>query len=256
MKKILICFFSVFFVANAALAADDLKAKECFDYFTTDNIFRVFFDNDKSNLPVIDDQDCNNMVTEELTAVLKDKTSDDLDIVIIAKTSRSASYKHNEDLSKRRADTVYALIKQINPGIKIYNQYTGESNANVFNEEINNPDDRSVLVLFLNKDKPIPKDESKSEDDRNKIKDLYAKLMGFSFISAERNVWKDAEGKFNTSRLISDSVAGVVLGTAGGLITSSVVKKNQLEDGFEDIKCTIGGQSVATWGDEFYVGKH
>ena len=67
-------------------------------------------------------------------------------------------------------------------------------------------------------------------------------------------VWRDEEGKFNTSRLLSDSIAGVVLGTAGGLITSSVVKKNQVEDGFEDLQCTVGGQAVAGWGDEFRVG--
>ncbi len=66
--------------------------------------------------------------------------------------------------------------------------------------------------------------------------------------------WRDAQGKFNTARLASDSIAGVVLGTAGGLITSSVVKKHQVEDGFEDLKCTIGGQTVAGWGDEFNVG--
>lgn len=70
----------------------------------------------------------------------------------------------------------------------------------------------------------------------------------------ERNKWKDAEGNFNTARLVSDSVAGVVLGTAGGLITSSVVKKNQVENGFEDLKCTVGGQIVADWGDQFRVG--
>lgn len=68
------------------------------------------------------------------------------------------------------------------------------------------------------------------------------------------SVWKDADGKFNTARLASDSIAGVVLGTAGGLITSSVIKKHQVEDGFEDINCVIGGQSVAGWGDEFSVG--
>ena len=68
------------------------------------------------------------------------------------------------------------------------------------------------------------------------------------------SVWKNEEGKFYTARLASDSIAGVVLGTAGGLITSSVVKKNQVENGFEDIKCTIGGQNVAEWGDQFRVG--
>lgn len=66
--------------------------------------------------------------------------------------------------------------------------------------------------------------------------------------------WKDEEGKFNTARLASDSIAGVVLGTAGGLITSNVIKKNQVSNGFEDIQCTIGGQVVAGWDDQFTVG--
>ena len=70
----------------------------------------------------------------------------------------------------------------------------------------------------------------------------------------ERNVWRDAEGEFNRARLASDMTAGVVLGTAGGLITSHVMKKKQVENGFEDIQCTIGGQTVAGWGDEFQVG--
>lgn len=70
----------------------------------------------------------------------------------------------------------------------------------------------------------------------------------------KRSDWKNEDGKFNTSRLISDSVAGVVLGTAGGLITSSVVKKSQVKSGFEDLNCAIGGQVVAGWGDEFLVG--
>ena len=70
----------------------------------------------------------------------------------------------------------------------------------------------------------------------------------------ERSKWRDAEGKFNTARLASDSIAAVVLGTAGGLISSKVIKKKQVENGFEDIKCTIGSQEVADWGDEFQVG--
>lgn len=82
----------------------------------------------------------------------------------------------------------------------------------------------------------------------SKLKSIHDKFRG------DVSVWKSADGTFNTARLASDSIAGVVLGTAGGLITSNVVKKNQIEDGFEDIQCTIGGQSVANWGDEFRVG--
>ena len=73
-------------------------------------------------------------------------------------------------------------------------------------------------------------------------------------LSNHTSVWKNKSGKFNTARLASDSVAGVVLGTAGGLITSNLVRKNQIRTGFEDISCTVGGQKIADWGDEFTVG--
>ena len=32
------------------------------------------------------------------------------------------------------------------------------------------------------------------------------------------------------------------------------IKQNQTKHGFESLKCTIGGQSVATYGDVFKVG--
>ena len=68
------------------------------------------------------------------------------------------------------------------------------------------------------------------------------------------SVWKNSDGGFNTARLASDGIAGVTLGTIGGLITSNIIKKNQVKSGFEDMKCAIGGQVVADWGDEFDVG--
>ena len=69
------------------------------------------------------------------------------------------------------------------------------------------------------------------------------------------NVWRDADGNFNTARLASDSIAGVVLGTVGGVVTANVVKKSQVKKGLEDIQCHIGGQSVANFGDGFVVGR-
>ena len=70
----------------------------------------------------------------------------------------------------------------------------------------------------------------------------------------KESVWKDADGNFNTARLASDSIAGVVLGTTGGLVTAKLVKKNQLKKGFEAIQCSIGGQSIGDYGDEVVVG--
>lgn len=89
------------------------------------------------------------------------------------------------------------------------------------------------------------------------ILELYTELSKYhDEFRSKVSVWKNADGNFNTARLASDSIAGVVLGTAGGLITSNIVKKNQIENGFEDIKCTIGGQNVAAWGDQFRIGIH
>ncbi len=78
------------------------------------------------------------------------------------------------------------------------------------------------------------------------IEDIEAKF--------DTSKWKNAEGKFNTARLASDSIAAVVLGTVGGVVTSTVMKKSQVKNGFEDIKCVIGGQTVASYDDQFSVG--
>lgn len=99
----------------------------------------------------------------------------------------------------------------------------------------------------------IDEEAEKLKKSRIKISDSHGALRGM-LKSFKVSVWKDEEGKFNTARLASDSIAAVVLGTTGALVTSHVVKKNQVENGFEDIKCTIGGQTVADWGDEFRVG--
>lgn len=84
----------------------------------------------------------------------------------------------------------------------------------------------------------------------SKFNNLTATIGGF-----EKNVWRDENGEFNTARLASDSIAGIVLGTVGGIVTANLVKKAQVKQGFEDIGCYIGGQSVAGFGDEFNVGR-
>ena len=91
--------------------------------------------------------------------------------------------------------------------------------------------------------------EIESELD-SKYASLSATIGGF-----KKNVWRDEDGNFNTARLASDSIAGVVLGTVGGIVTANLVKKAQVKQGFEDIGCYIGGQSVANYGDEFMVGR-
>lgn len=109
-------------------------------------------------------------------------------------------------------------------------------------------DQGEVRVVNPGKD-PAPKpqaDEGLIKSSRESLNKISGKF--------KTSVWKNAEGKFNAVRLASDLTAGVVLGTTGALVTSHLVKKKQVEDGFEDLKCTVGGQVVADWGDIFQVG--
>lgn len=87
-----------------------------------------------------------------------------------------------------------------------------------------------------------------------RVKDAYGKLTGMSD-SFGISVWKNSEGNFNTSRLASDMIVTSISGIAGGLITNSVVKKNQVKKGFESIGCYVGSDRLADWGDEFVVGR-
>ncbi|MCL2017292.1 MAG: carboxypeptidase-like regulatory domain-containing protein [Alphaproteobacteria bacterium] len=59
--------------------------------------------------------------------------------------------------------------------------------------------------------------------------------------------------EFPTARVISDAVAGVVMGTLGGIITNRLIKKNQIKKGFEDLSCVSAGKKIADWGDEFQM---
>lgn len=94
---------------------------------------------------------------------------------------------------------------------------------------------------------------SEQNASRLKIKRAWTRLNAMSD-DFKVSVWRDKQGNFNTARLASDSIAAVVLGTTGALVTSNIVKKNQVSGGFEDISCQVGGQTVATWGDDFSVG--
>lgn len=76
----------------------------------------------------------------------------------------------------------------------------------------------------------------------------------FRNAESDASVWKDKDGNFNTARLASDLTAGVILGTVGGVVSGVVIKKKQVEKGFDALHCTVGGQTVANWGDIFNVG--
>ena len=144
--------------------------------------------------------------------------------------------------------TQYASSTTISAQIMEIIQYCeNDPNENTFNVMY------SQLVALINQENAAAQLTQQQNASRRRIEGAISDID--SVVSTlDRSKWKNAEGGFNTSRLLSDSIAGVVLGTAGGLITSHVVKKNQVKGGFEDIQCTVGGQVVAGWGDEFQVG--
>ncbi len=90
-------------------------------------------------------------------------------------------------------------------------------------------------------------------ESERKILSAMSILNAFDAATKE-SVWRNKDGKFNTARLASDATAGVILGTAGGLISNKLIKKNQVKKGFENIGCYVGGQQIAEYGDEFTVG--
>ena len=96
-------------------------------------------------------------------------------------------------------------------------------------------------------------DNAARDKSRDKVNSAMSVLNAFA-AGEDASVWKNADGKFNTARLASDATAGVVLGTAGGLISNRLIKKNQIKKGFDGISCYVGGQIVADYGDEFTVG--
>lgn len=64
----------------------------------------------------------------------------------------------------------------------------------------------------------------------------------------------DAKADYTKKRIISDSVAGIILGTGGGFLVNHIIKNNQLNSGFDSISCQMAGQTVAGWGDQFRIG--
>lgn len=99
---------------------------------------------------------------------------------------------------------------------------------------------------------PVPAQPTINSAEINGARDRLARFFGD--VDGDRSVWKNADGSFNATRLASDLTAGVVLGTVGGVVSGVLIKKSQIEKGFDALNCTVGGQKIADWGDEFRVG--
>lgn len=142
---------------------------------------------------------------------------------------------NNDFANKLKTDA--ALNKQILNFCASHGGYTGEDNGGNADPVIYNHDGAVV------------------GPDDTKIKNAQDVLSAFTArAKREASGWKTEDGKFNTMRLASDLSAGVVLGTVGGVVSGVVIKKKQVEKGFDALHCTVGGQTIADWGDTFSVG--
>jgi len=83
--------------------------------------------------------------------------------------------------------------------------------------------------------------------------DTEIKRIKDKYVDQTANVWRNADGDFNTARLTSNAVAGVALGALGGIIVNRIVKNRQLNQGFEDIKCNVASNAVSDFGDDFVL---
>ncbi len=176
---------------------------------------------------------------------LKNKIQEAIDICNLSRKNKVLTYSQREKIMHIIRDTmptIQNLCNSINGA-----EFDEDDKQCKCNEAGHIPDLGSLKCV-----------KQTSTTINGQVYDLAELINSFKIITQDMaddaSVWKTESGKFNGARLASDSIAGVVLGTAGGLITSNIVKKNQISKGFENIMCTIGGQPVATYGDEFSVG--
>ncbi|MDR2686033.1 MAG: hypothetical protein LBB23_04680 [Rickettsiales bacterium] len=82
-----------------------------------------------------------------------------------------------------------------------------------------------------------------------------ATLADLSAFQLDKASWlKKTDGETNWKRIGFDAGAAVAVGALGGFLTNHLVKANQVDKGFDQVQCSVGGISVAGWGDQLSVG--
>lgn len=232
----------------------------------------------------------NNMKSALASDIINKITKEDEAIFLLASTDTLASADYNVALATRRAGFAMKALAEagipedvLNNQVKVF--IGGESNAATeISESGSNPKERAIRIIVKQANDYTPPAEyhevnlanniNITNNTQNTLTSMTSIVLDNSQAAAnkkhieivsiandlqnmnnqferDRSHWKTASGNFNGARLASDSIAGVVLGTAGGLITSNVIKKNQIRSGFEDLQCVIAGQVVADYNDEF-----
>ena len=202
-------------------------------------------------------------VDDELCADLNDQLNSINDIIsrldaVESKVNQMlADISAIQGLNSEQAVAIEQLKDSINNYSTPEDVYTWiMDNYNIFSndqlEKIREISEQYIDAKLSSFNARINTMEQQHESER-KILSAMSILNAFD-ASSKESVWRNKDGKFNTARLASDATAGVILGTAGGLISNKLIKKNQVKKGFENIGCYVGGQQIAEYGDEFTVG--
>ena len=235
-------------------------------------------------------QNCINDLENTLGALRAENSDNCIILLGTADKKNDDKARYNTRLSIRRVKLVYNMLTDAISNGDCIQAYAGGAANSYMDQNEDNDDDyeeRVVRVIITKKDVPpqdafyditmnitnnITNNQSTVVSSSTQINVNYddsklqaqQKTTEIGLIASElnrmnseferdRSHWKTASGNFNGARLASDSIAGVVLGTAGGLITSNIIKKNQISGGFEDLQCVIGGQIIADYNDEFTI---
>lgn len=178
---------------------------------------------------------------------LSDATWNENDLKCIC---NDKTFDFNRAQKKCIKNTQAALCEKIGKNEAQFNEISRKCECLDHNKEINASTQKCEETAAAKAAREKQENQQNVKDKILATRDAMKKITD----TLGTSVWKNKEGNFNTARLASDSIAGVVLGTAGGLITSNIVKKNQVKHGFEKLNCSIGGQTVASFGDDFSVG--
>ena len=157
-----------------------------------------------------------------------------------------------DDTKDVKADVVSDNNKKMSSGASAWVVKQVEADESVADEQKKTAEKSSKQQSKQDKKQEAKQDNTKKNKEIIAAHDNLKEF--FNKVDSDKSVWKNADGSFNTIRLASDLTAGVVLGTVGGVVSGVLIKKSQVEKGFDALHCTVGGQKIADWGDEFTVG--